>query len=119
VDATAVPPELNRDTDHVPVFPPPPAGTGRAILRDAFEKRIGIAVLEFSARKPSMLLSCIQVPLAVFFLTPLIRPLKASQLLFTYLVRCFRAADVGGCSVSPVRDCESDSASGADYVWER
>jgi len=71
-----------------------PPERARAILRRTrSKKRIALPCWSLSARKPSMLLSCIQVPLAVFFLTPLIRPLKASQLLFT-LRAALRAASV-------------------------
>jgi len=57
-----------------------PPERARAILRDAFDKRIGIAVFEFTARKPSLLLAnLLLVPVAVLFITPTIRPLKLSQ----------------------------------------
>lgn len=86
VDATSVPPELTGTRTMFLAFHHHRPDHARAILRDAFERRIGIAVFEFSARKPMMLLSCLQIPVAVLLVTPMIRPLKVSQLFFTYLI---------------------------------
>jgi hypothetical protein len=58
----------------------------QSILRDAFDRRIAIAIFEGSARELSVLLSYLLVPLAVLIITPSVRPLKLSQLLFTYVL---------------------------------
>jgi hypothetical protein len=125
VDATAVPAELRGTRTMFLSFHHHPPERARAILRDAFEKRVGIAVLEFSARKPSMLLSCVQVPLAVLFLTPLIRPLKASQLLFTYVVPVVPLLMFWDALVSHLRTYSPEELremtaemQAPDYVWE-
>jgi hypothetical protein len=86
VNARCVPPEFAGARTMFLAFHHHPPERARAILRDAFDKRIGIGVFEFTARKPAVLLSCLLVPLVVLIVTPMIRPVKVSQLLFTYLL---------------------------------
>lgn len=125
VDATAVPRELTGARTMFLSFHHHPPERAKAILQDAFEKRVGIAVLEFSARKPVMLLSCLQIPLAVFLLTPRIRPLKASQLLFTYVIPVVPLLMMWDGIVSHLRTYSPDELramtadlQAPDYVWE-
>jgi hypothetical protein len=125
VDATAVPAELNGIRTMFLSFHHHPPERAKAILRDAFNQRVGIAVFEFSARKPLMLLSCLQIPLAVLFLTARIRPLRASQLFFTYvlpLVPFFMLWDavvshLRTYSPGELKEMTADLQS-PDYVWE-
>jgi hypothetical protein len=125
VDATAVPPELTGTRTMFLSFHHHPPERARAILRDAFDKRVGIAVLEFSARKPMMILSCLQIPLAVLLVTPTIRPLKVSQLLFTYLIPVLPLVMFWDGLVSHLRTYSpaelramTDDMQSPDYVWE-
>lgn len=58
----------------------------RAILKDAFDARQGIAVFESVSREPRMLLTVFLVPLLAIILAPGIRPFRWSRLVCTYLV---------------------------------
>jgi hypothetical protein len=125
VDATAVPPELTGTRTMLLSFHHHPPDRARAILRDAFKMRAGIAVFEFSARKPLMLMSCLFVPLAVLFLTASIRPLKAGQLFFTYVIPLVPLLMFWDAVVSHLRTYSpaelKEMTSGLespDYVWE-
>jgi hypothetical protein len=59
----------------------------RRMLADAFHRRTGICVFEFTERAPGPVFgSLLPAPLMVLLPTPRIRPLTLSRLLFTYLV---------------------------------
>jgi hypothetical protein len=125
VDATAVPPELTGTRTMFLAFHHHAPGQAREILREAFNKRVGIAVFEFSARKPMMLLSCLQIPLAVLLFTPMIRPLKASQLFFTYVIPLVPVFMLWDGLVSHLRTYTPDELlamtsdmQSPDYEWE-
>jgi hypothetical protein len=125
VDATAVPPELTGTRTMLLSFHHHPPDRARAILRDAFNKRVGIAVFEFSARKPLMLICCLGVPLAVLFLTASIRPVKASQLFFTYVIPLIPVLMFWDALVSHLRTYSpaellemTAGLQSPDYVWE-
>jgi hypothetical protein len=60
--------------------------TAKGILRDAFEKRRPICIFEGTSRTPAAIASTLLIPLLVFVLTPFVRPLSWTQILFTYLV---------------------------------
>jgi hypothetical protein len=125
IDAMSVPPGLPGVRTMFLSFHHHSPERAQAILRDAFEKRTGIAVFEGSARELGVLISYLLVPLAVLLLTPTIRPLKPSQLLFTYvlpvlpvlvlwdgLVSCLRTY-----SVAELQLITSNMRSD-DYIWE-
>jgi hypothetical protein len=57
-----------------------------AVLRNAVESRQGIALLEATARTPAGLLSTLFSPLTVLITTPMIRPVRLSRFVFTYLI---------------------------------
>ena len=125
VDATAVPPELKGTRTMLLSFHHHPPDRARAILRDAFNMRVGIAVFEFSARKPLMLMSCLLVPLAVLILTPSIKPVKASQLFFTYAIPLIPLLMFWDAVVSHLRTYSpaellemTSGLQSPDYVWE-
>lgn len=86
VDAAAVPARLRgvrtlfTGFHH---FAPPAA---RALLRDAVRAGQPIAVFEATERSARGLLATAISPLLVLLATPLIRPLRLSRLVFTYLV---------------------------------
>lgn len=58
----------------------------RAVLEDALSQRQAICVFEATARTPVAVGSTILIPFLVLLLTPQVRPLRASALIFTYLV---------------------------------
>jgi hypothetical protein len=64
-------------------FPP---GEARAILASAVRGGQGIAVVEGASRTPAALAVMAALPLAVWLLTPVIRPFRWSRLFWTYLV---------------------------------
>jgi hypothetical protein len=125
VDAMAVPPELIGIRTLFLSFHHHPPERARAILQDAFNRRVGIAVMEFSARRPLMLLSCLQIPLAVLLVTPMIRPLKFSQVLFTYVFPVVPLLMFWDGVVSHLRTYSPEELrkmiadmQAPDYVWE-
>ena len=61
--------------------------SARRTLADAFNRRTGICVFEFTERSLGPVVgSLLLAPLMVLLMTPQIRPLTLSRLLFTYLV---------------------------------
>jgi hypothetical protein len=58
----------------------------RAILASAVRDRQGIAVFEAASRTPGALAMMLLVPLAVWLITPVIRPFRWSRLFWTYVV---------------------------------
>ncbi|WP_309712492.1 hypothetical protein [Armatimonas sp.] len=86
VDAIAVPPILAGFRTLFASFHHFRPEQARAILADAVEKQQGIAVFEATARTIPALLGMLFVPLAVWLITPQIRPVPLSRLLWTYLI---------------------------------
>lgn len=86
VDATRAPAELKGTRTLFGAFHHFPPELAQGVLRDAFQQRRSIAVFEISARKLPLLISGLFMPLMVLFITPLSRPLRLGQLLFTYLI---------------------------------
>jgi len=97
----------------------------RAILKDAFEARQGIAVFETATRQPRTILVVFLLPFLTLLLAPGIRPFRWSRVLFTYLVpvipftlwldgllSCLRSY-----SESDFQDLVSGLAA-EDYRWE-
>lgn len=64
----------------------------RAILAAAVRDRQGIAVCEAASRMPAAVAMMLGVPLAVWFMTPAIRPFRWSRLFWTYIVPVIPAA---------------------------
>jgi hypothetical protein len=64
----------------------------RAILAAAVCDRQGIAVCEAASRTPAAVAMMLGVPLAVWFMTPFIRPFRWSRLFWTYIVPVIPAA---------------------------
>src|SRR6185436_4078426 len=58
----------------------------RRILADAFQRRRAICVFEATARTPAAIASTLLIPFFVLALTPLVRPLSWTQILFTYII---------------------------------
>lgn len=86
VDALHVPPELcgvRTLFNALHHFSP---GQVRRMLADAQARRVPFASFEIMQRTPTGLLTVLPVPLMVWLLTPLIRPLTLWRLLFTYVL---------------------------------
>jgi hypothetical protein len=125
VDAACVPSKFAGVRTMFLSFHHHPPERARAILRDAFDKRVGIAVFEGTSRRPVMVLSCMLIPVFVLFVTPTIRPLKFSQLLFTYLIPLapvfiFWDGLVSCLRTYSVADLEQMTAEmqSPDYIWK-
>ena len=86
VDATKVPEALTGFRTLFASFHHFRPEQARAILADAVAKQQGIAIFEATARTLPALLGMLFVPLAVWLITPRIRPLRLSRLLWTYLI---------------------------------
>ncbi len=86
VDARAVPASLEGVRTMFAAFHHLRPADARAVLQDAFARRRAICVFEATARTPVAVLSSCLIPLLVLLLTPKSRPLRASAVVFTYLV---------------------------------
>jgi hypothetical protein len=86
IDATDVPQELGGVRTMFNCFHHFSPEQGRAVLRDAIEKRRAIAIFEgCDHRALGLLLVAMQLP-ALFVLTPFVSPFRASRFALTYLV---------------------------------
>jgi hypothetical protein len=101
----------------------------RLILQDAFEKRAAIGIFEASLKPPQgpiiFLLSPLMTLLGYLFVTPFIRPLTWSRVIWTYLLPVVPLATCWDGLVSFLRvyspkDLEELTRSLAhkDYIWE-
>lgn len=86
VDATDVPVELDGVRTMFNCFHHFPPDLARAILADAVRKRRAIAIFEGVDRRWLPLLGMPLQAVAVWALTPWVRPFKWSRLLFTYVI---------------------------------
>lgn len=86
IDATAVPADLPGVRTLFAAFHHFTDDEAVAILRDAVVKQRGIAVFEASERHPVMAFAMPLMPLAVWALTPFLRPFRPGRLFFTYLL---------------------------------
>lgn len=125
VDATQAPAELKGVRTIFGAFHHFTPELAKGVLRDAFTQRRSIAIFEIAARKVPLLISGLFMPIMVLFITPLIRPLRLSQLLLTYLlpVLPFLIAWDGIVSVlrtytpEELKEMTKDLVS-PDYQWE-
>ncbi|MEP6915885.1 MAG: class I SAM-dependent methyltransferase [Acidobacteriota bacterium] len=86
VSATEVPARLTGFRTILTAFHHFPPAEARAILAAAVRHREGIAVFEAVSRTYGGLAAMLGVPLAVWLLTPVIRPFRWSRLFWTYLL---------------------------------
>lgn len=86
VDARDVPERLTGFRTVFTAFHHFQPADARAILASAVRDRQGIAIFEAASRTPGALAMMLLVPLAVWLLTPVIRPFRWSRLFWTYLV---------------------------------
>ncbi len=123
VDAAAVPPTLVGFRTLFASFHHFRPEQARAILADAVEKQQGIAVFEATARTFPAVLGMLFVPLAVWLITPQIRPVRFGQLFWTYLIPILPLAALFDGIVSCLRTYTPDELRelvvGLDgYTWE-
>jgi hypothetical protein len=86
VNATHVPAELDGFRTIFSSYHHFDPDQARAILKDAFDARQGIAIFESATLEPRTLLGVFLIPLLVLLLAPGIRPFRWSRLVFTYLL---------------------------------
>jgi hypothetical protein len=93
------------------------------ILRDAFEHRLPICVFEATSQTGA--LTAILIPFVVLALTPRVRPLSWTQIVFTYLIPILPllifwdglVSHLRTYSVAELGELTRDLAS-ADYCWQ-
>lgn len=97
----------------------------RAILASTVRARQGIAIFEGASRTPGALGMGLGVPLAVWLLTPIIRPFRWSRLFWTYVVPVVPAAMMFDGAVSCLRIYTPDEmkamaleVGGEAFDWE-
>jgi len=125
VDAREVPPDLRGVRtlfDALHHFQPRDA---RAILADARDKGVPIAVFEAVSRRAPTVLGAVFIPLLVLALTPWVRPFRWRRLLFTYPIPVLPLAIGWDGLVSHLRAYTADELraitgelTGPDYAWE-
>lgn len=86
IDATHVPAHLNGFRTLFSGFHHFPPEQAHQILADAVTQKQGIGIFELTDRRPAALLGMLFVPLIIWLVTPAIRPIRFSRLLFTYLL---------------------------------
>jgi hypothetical protein len=125
VSATDVPPHLTGFRTMFTAFHHFPPEEARAILAAAVRDRQGIAISEGTSRTPVALASMLLVPLAVWLMTPAIRPFRWSRLFWTYLVPVVPAAIMFDGIVSCLRiytpvemETMAREVGGESYDWE-
>ncbi len=127
VDATAVPPELVGFRTLFSSFHHFPPDAARALLRDAVERRKGIAIFEATHRSAPAVLAMFIATLLVLLCTPFIRPFRLSRLFWTYLLPVVPCVVLFDGIVSCLRTYKPAElralvaelpASAQDYHWE-
>lgn len=86
VDATDVPDELDGARVIVNGFHQFRPKQARAVLAEAVEDRVTIAIYEIMERRAASILPTLLVPVFVLLLTPFVRPFRVGRLFWTYLV---------------------------------
>jgi hypothetical protein len=97
----------------------------RAILAATVRDQQGIAVAEATSRTPTALAMMLLVPVAVWLMTPAIRPIRWSRLFWTYIVPVIPVAVLFDGIVSCLRTYTPDEmlamareVGGVGYDWE-
>ena len=126
VDATAVPAALQGFRTLFTSFHHFPPEKARAILRNATENRVGIAVFEVTHRSlKALLIFFFLTPLGFMLVVPLVRPFRWWPLLWTYLIPVIPLIGWHDAVVSCLRTYSpqelrelTDGLGGAEYTWE-
>jgi hypothetical protein len=125
VDATNVPAELPGILTIFSIFHHFRPAMAHQILKNAFGQRRPICIFEASSRAVATILSSVLIPLVVLILTPFIRPVSISQLVFTYLIPILPLLIFWDGLVSHLRTYSVDELArmtndlrSTEYVWE-
>ena len=86
IDATNVPSHLEGPRTIINGFHHFEPEGARAILADAVEQGERIGIFEIMERRLTAILPLVLIPLFVFLLTPLVRPLRWGRFVWTYLL---------------------------------
>ncbi|HSU60342.1 MAG TPA: hypothetical protein VLI55_13585 [Bryobacteraceae bacterium] len=121
VDAAEVPPELTGFRTIFTAFHHFRPERARAIIADAVSKRQPIGIFELTSRCPKAFLCMLLSPLGVWLLTPRMRRIGWSKLIFTYLIPlipiCVLIDGITSCfrtySVEELAAMVSDTT----YIW--
>jgi hypothetical protein len=125
VDATRVPADLEGFRTLFTSFHHFRPAQAQAILRDAFARRRGIAVFEFTERSGFGMAQMLLTPVTSALLTPVIRPFRWSRVALSYVVPVIPALFIFDGVISQLRtytpkELEEMTAplASADYRWE-
>lgn len=86
IDATNVPSELKGVRTLFTSFHHFSEEMGKKILKDAYNKKVAIAIFEAMDRSWYSLFLTLPLPLFVLLFTPFIKPFKLSRLFWTYII---------------------------------
>ena len=97
----------------------------KSILKDAYKKKTPIGIFEFTDRTLLTFLLCLPSFLGMFFLMPLVRPFKWSNIFWTYIIPLIPLITLWDISASVLRtrnvqelkDMVADLNNG-QYIWE-
>ena len=125
VDARQVPESLSGILTLFTVFHHFSPGMAHSILKNALDQRRPICVFEGTSRTPGAIASALLIPLLVLILTPLIRPVSWTQIVFTYLLPILPVLMFWDGLVSQLRTYSieeltrmTDDLRAPDYRWE-
>ena len=125
VNALRVPPELTGFRTLFTSFHHFRPDEARALLRDAVASRSGIGIFEGTQRRLSGVLGMLLTPLAVWLVTPFIRPFRWTRLLWTYLLPIVPFVVLFDGIVSVLRSYTvaeltafTEELAGSGYEWE-
>ena len=128
VDATCVPPHLTGFRTLFQSFHHLRPQQAQAVLQDAVNRRVGIAIFENTHRHPGILLTFLLVPFAVLLFMPFARPFSLRRLLLTYVVPVAPLVVLWDALVSCLRSytpaeltqmTQALDASGGPYLWQQ
>jgi hypothetical protein len=123
VDATQFPPDLRGSRTIFTSFHHFTRNAGEGIIRDAIFSWQPIGIFEFTSRQPRALLLMMLLPIAVWVMTPRIRPIKRSRLFFTYVLPLIPLVVLIDGAISCWRTYTVDEldamTGGGDYEWRR
>lgn len=125
VDATQVPPTMVGLRTLFTAFHHFKPHTAKQILRDACKSQSPIAVVEITRRTPTGILQMLLSPVAVWVVTPFVRPFSLRRWLLTYLLPIIPLCVTFDAVVSAFRSYTCDelermaaAATDAPYKWE-
>lgn len=97
----------------------------RRILQDAFHKRVGIGIFEFTDRSPAMFVVMLFSPILILLVTPFIKPFTWKKFFWTYLIPLIPLTGLWDGIVSFLRTYSPEELKqlikgleSDDFVWE-